>query len=73
MNGDVSLEGAAELPPIRLNVQAVNAAAKAAGEVRRTMGVRAAAKALPAIFARAGIRIEPVKPEQGELALGDHK
>ena len=53
----------------RLNVQAVNAVSRAIGEVRRVLGPRAAAKALPEIFAKAGIRIEAAEPEQRELEL----
>jgi hypothetical protein len=53
----------------RLNVQAVNAVSRAVGEVRRVLGPRAAAKALPEIFAKAGIHIEPSGPEQRELEL----
>ena len=53
----------------RLNVQEVNAVSRAVGEVRRVLGVRAAAKALPEIYAKAGIRIKASEPEQGELEL----
>jgi anti-repressor protein len=53
----------------KLNTQAVNAVSRAVGEVRRSLGPRAAAKALPEIFAKAGIRIVPRMPDQGELGL----
>ena len=55
----------------KLNTQAVNAVSRAVGEVRRTMGTRAAADALPQIFAKAGIRIAQTKPAQGELRLDE--
>ena len=54
----------------RLNIRAVNAVSRAVGELRRTLGVRVAARAVPAIFAKAGIQIERAEPEQGELKLG---
>lgn len=53
----------------KMNTQAVNAVSRAVGEVRRSLGPRAAAKALPDIFAKAGIRIVTWKPDQGELGL----
>src|SRR3954454_17644480 len=55
----------------RLNPQAMNAASRVVGEVRRCQGPRAAAKALPSIYARAGITIEPGEHPQGELALAE--
>jgi prophage antirepressor-like protein len=55
----------------RINTRAMNAVSRALGEVRRSLGPRAAAEALPDLFARAGIKIAPWKPEQGELGLGE--
>ena len=55
----------------KINTQAVNAVSRAVGEVRRSLGPRAAAKALPAIFARAGIQIVSEAPDQGELGLDE--
>jgi len=53
----------------RVNTQAMNAVSRAVGEVRRSYGARAAAEVLPDLFARAGIKIAPWKPEQAELDL----
>jgi prophage antirepressor-like protein len=55
----------------RLNTQAMNAASRVVGEVRRCHGPRAAAKALPSIYARAGLIIEPADHPQGELVLAE--
>jgi hypothetical protein len=60
-----------ETSATNLNVRAVNAVSRAVGEVRRILGTRAAAKALPQIFAKAGIHIEPAEPEQRELELSE--
>lgn len=65
--GHFDMEAAAT----KLNTQAVNAVARAVGELRRSLGPRAAAKALPSIFAKAGITIVPWAPDQGELALDE--
>lgn len=65
----VSLRRTAGLNGIKLNTQAMNAASRVVGEVRRTLGTRAAADALPAIFAKVGIRIARANPTQGELNL----
>ena len=53
----------------KVRTQALNAASRAVGEVRRSLGTRAAAEALPGIFATAGIAIPVTKPEQTELDL----
>ena len=53
----------------RINTAALNAASRAVGEVRRSLGARIAAAALPEIFGRAGIKIPARKPDQGELNL----
>ena len=57
--------------PSRINTAALNAASRAIGEVRRCHGPRAAAEALPNIFAKAGIAIAPWHPPQGELGLDE--
>jgi len=62
--------GRFEMPGVtRTNIQAINAVSRAAGEVRRSLGTRAAADAIPDLFAKAGIRVAPWKPDQGELSL----
>jgi prophage antirepressor-like protein len=55
----------------RINTAALNAASRAVGEVRRSLGARVAAEALPDIFAKAGVNIPARKPDQGELDLSE--
>jgi prophage antirepressor-like protein len=55
----------------RLNTQAMNAASRIVGEVRRCHGPRAAAKALASIYARVAIDIQPSGHPQGELAVDE--
>jgi hypothetical protein len=50
-----------------MNTAALNAASRAVGEVRRSLGGPAAAEALPEIFGKAGITIAPRKPPQGDF------
>jgi hypothetical protein len=51
----------------RINTAALNAASRAVGEVRRSLGARIAAAALPEIFSMAGINIPPTGPDQREF------
>ena len=53
----------------RINTAALNAASRAIGEVRRSLGARIAAAALPEIFGKAGITIPNGGPDQRELEL----
>jgi hypothetical protein len=50
---------------IKLNTRAVNAVSRAVGEVRRSLGVRAAAEVLPEIFAKAGIQVKAAEAHPG--------
>ena len=54
---------AMDAAPTKLNAQAVNAVSRAVGEVRRSLGPRAAAKAGTRIFHKAS--------DQGKLGLGE--
>jgi hypothetical protein len=47
----------------------LNAASRAVGEIRRSLGARAAANSLPDIFGKAGVTVAPHKPPQPELPL----
>jgi prophage antirepressor-like protein len=58
-----SAQGAAA----RSNALALNAACRAIGEIRRSVGVRAAADELPEIFAKAGVTIKQHEQEQREF------
>jgi prophage antirepressor-like protein len=53
----------------RANATALNAASRAVGEIRRSLGARAAAETLPDIFGKAGVTVAPHKPPQAELPL----
>jgi prophage antirepressor-like protein len=55
----------------RINTAALNAINDTVREVRRCQGPRAAAKALPGIYALVGLTIEPAEHPQGELALAE--
>jgi prophage antirepressor-like protein len=55
--------------PSRINIAALNAVTHAVGEVRRSLGARVAAEALPGIFAKAGVTIPRRGPPQGEFDL----
>lgn len=57
--------------PSRINTAALNALNDTVREVRRCQGPRAAAKALPGIYAMVGLTIEPAEHPQGELALAE--
>src|SRR4051794_4488900 len=55
----------------RLNTAALNAVNDTVRELRRCQGPRAAAKALPGIYAMVGLTIEPHEHPQGELAFAE--
>jgi hypothetical protein len=55
----------------RINTAALNAVNDTVRELRRCQGPRAAAKALPSIYAMVGLTIEPHEHPQGELALAE--
>lgn len=54
---------------LRKNALAMNAACRAVAEIRRAQGSRAAADALPDIFARAGIIIGRKEPPQRDFGF----
>jgi prophage antirepressor-like protein len=60
---------AGEVGTTRANATALNAASRAVGEIRRSLGARAAANSLPDIFGKAGVTVAPHKPPQAELPL----
>jgi hypothetical protein len=57
--------------PSKAKTAALNAASRVVGEVRKSLGVRAAARAAPGIFAMVGVDLPLKEPEQGELDLKD--
>jgi hypothetical protein len=58
-----------EVGTTRANATALNAASRAVGEIRRSLGARAAANSLPDIFGKAGVTVARHKPPQAELPL----